>query len=145
VSLDEAAEAIGRKADALKREIEWAQRKNGYLLLQAARLYSSGPYSLAALRRMGHPYARRHAAAPLDPAVINLQTGRFAASWRLESVGGGLIGGMRVVNDAPYAGYLEEGTSRMIRRPIEEKILAENEGLLMRNMNLALERALEVG
>src|SRR5262245_2427800 len=74
---EQAAKAIQAKADALKREIEWANKKNGFLLLQAARLHSEGPFSARELRRMGHPYATRHAAAPLDPAVINRQSGRF--------------------------------------------------------------------
>lgn len=142
MSPEEAARAIEKKAAALKREIEWANKKNGFLLLQAARAHSEGPFSSRTLRALGHPYATRHATPPLDPAVINRQSGRFASSWRLEEVSGETTG-FRVVNDAPYAGYLEEGTPRMVRRPIEEKILAENEALLMRNVQIALERALE--
>ena len=139
---EEAAKAIERKAQAIRSELAWAQRKNAFALLQVARQYSEGPYSLAELRRMGHPYATRHPAAPLDPAIINRQTGRFAASWRLEEVTAGDGSMLRLTNDAPYAGFLKTGTRFMIARPIEEKIAVETEPLITRNIEIALERAL---
>lgn len=50
-----------------------------------------------------------------DPAVINAQTGLFRSAWRVYETGTMAL----LLNVAPYAGYLERGTTLMVRRPMD--------------------------
>lgn len=124
---------------------------------------SSGDVSEAELRRMGHPYAKRHyrngkwgarrtnaPAVPFgDPAVINAQTADegFREHWKTEGPnyapggGGGLMG--RIYNDSDHAGFLESGTRFMIRRPIEEAVESVAKPLLKEKVVLAIVDAVE--
>lgn len=87
--------------------------------LSIAHELSSGTWSSAALRAADHPYARRHGAPRLDPAIINKQTGTFDSYWR--------IMGSVLINDSPIAGFLQFGTSVMFARPIALEIIARLE------------------
>jgi hypothetical protein len=87
-------------------------------VLRAARVLSSGGYTSAMLRRMGHPYAKRAPNPPLPAYMINVQSGKFRDSWRCEVKRVGQQVTLVVTNDAPYAGYLFRGTRLMIERPI---------------------------
>jgi hypothetical protein len=42
---------------------------------------SSGDLTEKDLRRLDHPYARRHGTAKKDPSIINVRSGRFRRSW----------------------------------------------------------------
>ncbi|MCD6352304.1 MAG: hypothetical protein J7M26_09315 [Armatimonadetes bacterium] len=110
--------------------------------LEAMRQLSHGPYSLRELARMGHPYgwgtttvaswSRLASPRPIprmgrhrylrglnlrgpmpNRAVINLQSGRLAQSWRLEvrRLARGLV--LRFIADPSYAWYLARGTIYM--------------------------------
>lgn len=115
VPLAQASAVLRRKAEAIRARTRDAEADNAQRLLNVARAYSSGPFSTATLRRMGHPYARRNPRPPGNPAVVNVQSGRFRQSWRLVKT----PSGWRVENLAPYAKYFSDrGTRRMIRRPI---------------------------
>lgn len=100
--------------------------------LQCAVKRSQGPYSLAELAALGHPYAIRHLFAtaggggPFGGQVINYQSGLFAAAWTWSapSRSGGAIRS-RVWNRAPYASFLEDGTVLMWARPINHAVAAE--------------------
>jgi hypothetical protein len=84
-----------------------------------ARELSMGPYSLAQLREMGHPYARANPHPPMHPGIINRQSGRFIEEWTKAFprwVKGVLVS--KAVNEAPYSGFLDRGTKFMIRRPL---------------------------
>ena len=89
-------------------------------LALTARADSSGPVTAAALRRLGPAYSVR-LGARLNPAIINVRTGRFRESWNTardeDSVS--------LWNDAPEAVFLQNGTRRMVPRPIDDLILAE--------------------
>ena len=52
--------------------------------------------------------------------VPHRRTGRLATRWRIEPSGNS---GIRVVSEAEYSGYLEEGTSRMAARPFAQAVL----------------------
>jgi hypothetical protein len=146
VTLPEALRALEAKARALPNQARRGLGWSGARLLDSARAHSEGPYSSAALAAMGHPYSRRHPAAPLDPAVINVQTGQFRSSWawRLPQESGGKLTTV-VRNDDPKADDLASGTNRMIPRPLPEKVLAENESAIIAEMERAMERALKEG
>ncbi len=80
---------------------------------------SEGTLSLADLRRMGHPFARRRPMPALaDRATINDQGGGFKDAWEVDPV---VVTGERisvkVVNRHPHAQWMH-GTTRMVRRPI---------------------------
>ena len=88
----------------------------------AAVVVSSGDLTLKALARAGHPFARRAPNAAYNPSVINRQTGRFAASWRVVPPtvsGDSVVSGL--VNTDPNKVYLQ-GTSRMVARPVAANI-----------------------
>ena len=112
---------LPRRLVAAIRRSERASLQEG---LQVARFWSRGSISSAALRRMGHPY-RRGGFPPQDPGIINRQTGVFLRSWRTRgpSLGGDQVSS-RLFNTAPQASFLNTGTSRMIRRPIRERVVA---------------------
>ncbi len=83
---------------------------------------SSGPYKTAQLRQMGHPYSRRRPAPPMHPAIINVQTGRFRNSWRIEARLTGTRLQLSVDNTSPEARFLLHGTRKMIARPYEQAL-----------------------
>lgn len=93
---------------------------------------SSGPYSSAALRTMGHPYSRRRPRPPAAPYQINVQSGLFRRSWDVKARFDGETLEVTFDNTAPYARYLFEGTSRMIPRPIRERVKREMKDWLRR-------------
>jgi hypothetical protein len=143
VTVQQAIKALEAKAKGLPEEARRAMVQSGALLLKSARAHSEGPYSAAALAAMGHPYSRRRPRPPLDPAVINVQTGRFLGSWSWElpqARGGDLTTTVR--NNDPKADELATGTSRMIARPLPEKVLGENERAITAEFERAMERAL---
>lgn len=119
VNIAQAADALRKKAEALQQQVRAAEDASAREALSIARTYSSGPFSTRALAAMGHPYARRAPRPPGNPAVVNRQSGRFRAAWRIVRSGDRI----RLVNDAPYARYFNDrGTRLMIRRPITRAV-----------------------
>lgn len=107
---------------------------------------SSGPYKMAELRRkpLDSPYAKRHARPVLDPGVINIQTGLFWRSWKVQrakQTKDGAAGA--VINDAPYAQFLEEGTKTMFKRPIVERTIKNVTPTLRKIFQTAIAKALK--
>ena len=79
---------------------------------------SSGPHSTAQLRAAGHPYSRQRPNSAYDAAIVNMQTGAFAAAWRPVPPS---VSGSRVicgaVNRDAAARYMA-GTRFMVARPV---------------------------
>lgn len=94
-----------------------------------ARKQTSGRRSLAELRRLDRPYARRHGSPLLDPALVNMQSGELLSRWFTTTWGSPIPGialgpGARtgaIINDAPVTQHLE-GTRVMFRRPVAEAV-----------------------
>lgn len=107
--------AFRRGAERIARDLDRERDALLRSLLYRARGLSTGRYSSAQLGRMGHPY-RHGGSPPMDPSVINRQSGLFARSWRAERGG--------ITNTAPEASFLFAGTRRMIRRPILDRLAA---------------------
>lgn len=141
-----AAVKIRGMATRLRVALLAAEKDNLKTGVQIARIWSSGTYTPSQLAAMGHPY-RRGGPGLGDPALINRRPGRrgglFLRSWQPQGpnwVGGNLQSSL--VNTAPYAKYLDEGTARMIRRPIREKILAFLAPSRLARLKRAIESAL---
>jgi hypothetical protein len=110
---------IARQIDDGAKEAEAEAMKEA---LKVARSLSSGPLTTRKLAQMGHPY-RIGGSPPFDPAIINRQTGKFFAKWRIVGPRRTATGlSSRLVNEAPYAKFLARGTPRMISRPFPERI-----------------------
>jgi len=144
VPLAQAAEALRRKARAIQERARDAESTSARELLQIARQQSSGPLSSRQLRMMGHPYARRAPRPPFSAAIVNVQSGRFRAGWRI--VGPVTAGGSlrsRLVNDSPEAKSLtERGTRFMIGRPVMRAIAQRERRLRERRLRRAVETGL---
>lgn len=112
-------------AEEFLRNVEEAALATQEDLLETARLHSSGRRTLADLRRMDYPYARRHGAPQLPADEINIQGGAFLAGWTPlgpERDGGDLVTGVyNAAEDAPFL----LGTVTMFERPVDEKIADE--------------------
>lgn len=83
---------------------------------------SSGTLTESDLRRLDHPYARRHGTAKKDASLINSRSGRFRRAWsslnpriRARRVTS------RVRNQDPKARYMF-GTDLMLPRPIVQRV-----------------------
>ncbi len=101
-----------------------SEKQAAAFALYEVRLLSTGLYTTAMLRAMGHPYATRDPKPPQDAAIINRQTGRFHDGWRISGprrVSGKLR--TKIINETRYAIYLDHGTQRMIKRPIRERLI----------------------
>lgn len=116
--------------------------------LVIARAVSSGPYTALMLRRMGHPYARTRGNPPRPLGVINVQSGNFRNMWRLSPrsiTRGGYR--TRLENASLYAGFLAQGTNRMIARPFPALIrrrLSARQGKIWTNaIRIWLENAIQ--
>lgn len=137
------AEVIRQKARRAPEAWRAASQRMGEKWLAWIKLLSSVQYaSLAQLRQMGHPYARRQFAGmpggarrmaarsglPMPAYYINLQSGRLYEGWNLEIREGGNEIAIRITNEAPYFRFLARGTGKMISRPILDVALARASG-----------------
>lgn len=126
ISASEAAQRFAGLEQRLREVVRAAEtrslRSARYELEQASR----GTLSPSDLRRLDHPYARRHATARRDPAILNQRTGRLARSWRLVAVKTTKQGTRgSVINRAPSAKWIKSGgsgASKMVTRPIIERV-----------------------
>lgn len=115
-------ESYGSKLFALNRAATEIEDISVHYALDVARQLSSGTFSTAQLRRMGHPY-RHGGRPPQNAAIINRQSGSFYRGWQIKPVetrGGRITAGL--INTSPHAVLLMRGTSRMIARPILQLI-----------------------
>mgnify|MGYP001575296866 CR=1 FL=1 len=117
-----------RLANTLEPAVRAAERESGEEALKVAQELSSGPYTSAMLKALGHPYATRAPNPPQDAGVINRQLGEFYNSWRLRAPRRvGTVMRTRLVNVSYHAAFLEKGTRLMIARPIKEAIATRME------------------
>jgi len=113
--------------------------------------WSSGGFSTATLRSMGHPYAKAERGQQrLEPARINAQSRALVRGWAISPIErrGGTVSAS-LYNEAPEAQFMGrwEGDdwvqgprSRMVARPLPVKVLAEIEQA--NAVEEALERAI---
>lgn len=81
---------------------------------------SADDHSLRELALMGHPYGYTHAQIIHDPDVtVHIQSGDYVSHLRRDTPRGsfGAIIAGQVYNDSDLDRYIQEGTSRMRKRP----------------------------
>jgi hypothetical protein len=119
------ANEMQRRATALRQALIDGQNNVAQTTRAKAQEQSSGPYTQAALTAMGHPYATRDPRPPMDPRIINIQSGRFFRSWVVRpTITTPDKIWSRVANTSPEAALLETGTRLMIARHTPSLIVA---------------------
>lgn len=115
-----ASRKLAGAASRLERELMRSERRMLERGNEIARGVSSGPYSLAMLAAMGHPYARRDPNPPMggEAGIINVQTGEFRGAWQTSGPRR-MLGAIRsqIVNRSSQARWMH-GTKFMIERPV---------------------------
>jgi hypothetical protein len=105
----------------LKQDIKEVRRRadtlTAYQSVPILQAFSSGPYSLGYLAKVGHPYAKARPNPAFNPGVINTQTGKFKRSWRVRP--GSLNNDPVIDNTDPVGKFLEFGTRFMVARPVD--------------------------
>lgn len=152
----QAAARLNRIANALQRRSVAALNLSAKQGVIIAHDHSKGPYSLMALKLMGHPYARKYAwlsrrrrieafgSIVGREYIINKQTGAFLANWHTGSVSSAFSGTMQaqVINNDPKAKYLKRGTKFMIQRPIGPTVAKLLAPIAHDNVRQAVRRAI---
>ncbi len=143
---DKIAGRFRRRASLLKEVTQEVIKLDGQDLLAKARGYSGlTDHSLKDLAKMGHPYRRGGGAKGLPhPAwLIHTQGGQFLRRWQL-AVSKTQDGGTATVyNRTPYASYLQGGTSKMIPRPILQRVLLDTKNQRKASYDLIRRAAIE--
>jgi len=138
----ELAARLRARSEQYAREVRAANEQNANLVMRKARQFTAQRFfSLADLRRMGHPYAKRRPFPPVRPHILNRQNGEVHRAWlvRVRRYADGSTAS--VVNTAPYAKYMTaEGTTKMIGRPVLEEALERTRGERASNMRRARRR-----
>ncbi len=114
----QAAAELRRRIPKLKELHSKAMDEIASYGMKQAIKRSSGPYSMADLRKRDHPYAKRHGSPKLDPSRINVQSGAFRESWYAVRT----PKGRAIINENKVADYLVLGTETMFARPIDKAI-----------------------
>lgn len=140
---------LERRADALPEALSDALSATAEDAVRRAQWWSSGSLQARDLRRLDHPYARRHGSPRLNPDFVNQRSGVFLESWRSsdpeENEQGDLSAA--VFNIDPKAPYLEQPdggpNSLMFARRPHEQVAAEVEPRFEQRVAQALTRVLE--
>ena len=133
-------ERLRGSSEKYVHEVREAIRGNAEILRKKARQFSQRRfYSLAQLRKMGHPYATRHPRPPIQAHIINKQSGRLYDSWRINIKPNPDGMTATVFNTAPYSKYMM-GTRYMIPRPILDEALERTKAERRRNLHNARRR-----
>lgn len=132
------------RAQRVRTTLHEANKLNAKLLKQKARENASlTDHSLRDLARMGHPYAKRAPNPPHPPWLIHKQTGKYLAGFYSRTGRRGETWFIEFGNNAePVAGYLEDGTTKMIARYPVFQVLAEMRSTLQLNNRRAYQSAI---
>lgn len=149
MTADQAARTVRQAAAGLPEAAAAAVNSVADQVLARARGMSQGPLSLKTLRRLGHPYARRHGRirGPGREDEINKQSGVFLQSWTLERAPA-TGAEASVFNVAPHASYLYDersnyddgGTRYMLGRAVPDIIADEFEPILEQTLEAEISR-----
>lgn len=138
----QAASEIEKFSRRLDRELQKAEQDSLTEAAQIAADLSSGPFKQFQLTAMGHPYAVSNPNPPQDAAIINTQTGTFKKAWQTQAGewdGDSLSN--KLVNADRVADWLDQGTKKMIARPIQARICERLEPVRLRNLEEAIRKA----
>ena len=115
--------AVRRLARDVVLAAKTAEMRSARTGVQLAQGLSGGGKSSAQLAREDHPFAKRHGSPKDITYLINEQSGRFRAAWRLKTSTILRDFAPVIVNDTPYADFLRYGTRKAFRRDIDDAVL----------------------
>lgn len=123
------------RGQGISTAILGAERMSADAMVKRARAMSQGFLRTRDLRRLGHPY-RIGGDPPLDPAIINTQTGNL--QWRWQARVTIQKDGTQITlwNTARYAKYML-GTRKMMRRPILDTVFRVEQGARLARLEAA--------
>lgn len=107
---------------------------------------TSGPFKTAYLRKFRPGlYSKAAPRPPADPALINIQSGLLNRSWQLsqETIGPHIV--TSIFNESEHARFIAASGgpgSKMMKRPIEERIAERLAPVRIRNLSEAIRKAL---
>lgn len=133
--------ALRRRALTLEAAVRESEKQAAEEALKIARFYSTGLFSLERLAKLGHPY-RQGGSPPQDSALVNYHKGRFYAGWKVRpprKSGTGLV--TKLVNEWPIARFILGGTTRMVARPLLQRIRMKLKGKRQKLLTAALKRS----
>ncbi len=106
----------------LKAAVAAAETQSATDLKNLATKQTSGTITTKQLRRMRHPFARRDPQTPLNPAVVNKQSGQLRAGWRILPIKASRTGTRTGVTNASVHAKLVKragsGKSKSVARPL---------------------------
>lgn len=138
---DKCALTIEVAAQRVPDRVVEALKDNAKLIFQKSKQFTQRRFhSLEDLRKMGHPYAKRHPHPPIQPHIINRQTGNLHRNWRWNwsRTPDGAVA--TVFNNAFNAPFMrdERGTLTMIARPVRAEAIRRTKSFREANMRKAL-------
>lgn len=117
-----------QRAAALTTAVRQAEEESAMALKRQAIRLSSGPLKTDTLNRLARQvnsgkglYSTASPSPPLDPAILNRQTGYLSRHWQTIVTWNGDGTTITLFNNAPYAKFLLYGTKLMIARPILQR------------------------
>ena len=137
-----------RRQKLLIQYVRAAERESAKAAKACLVGFSSGGYSARYLNQLGRQrgagvYSRRAADSSFDNFIINAQSGRFRAAWKITPPV--LLGDTmqtKVYNDSPEAKFMQ-GTNKMIPRRINAAMFALQRGPRFARLQAAYRRALK--
>lgn len=134
---------LSGKSPEIKRALYDSERVSAHWGVQIAKNLSKGPFTSAHLKAMGHPYSRRKNRPPMDPAIINKQSGVFLSAWVARPTKETTNSfSTRIENFAPHSTFLIKGTRKMIARPILQRVREKLAPFRRRTLADAMRRVL---
>ena len=139
-----------QRAAELSNAVIKAENQSAFAMKQQAIRLSHGPMKTADLAKLAREvnrgyglYGTRSPMPPMDPAVVNLQSGRLSRSWQTRLVLKPDGTSVTLWNTTPYAKYLL-GTRKMIPRPILQKVIELERAARLHRLAKANSRALKL-
>lgn len=126
-----------------------AEESSAHAAKTTAIRLSHGPLKTEHLQRMAREfnkgrglYSTAAPAPPMNPAIVNLQSGRFSRSWQTRVTWNGAGTSMTLWNTAPYAKFLL-GTNKTIARLILQEVVRQERAARQNRLREAKSRALK--
>lgn len=133
------AAEIERRARNFQDGMKQAGRDTQKRGMKICKMASSGNYPEALLIQLGHPYSKKKNAPPLNPGILNYQSGNLFRAWKQRTLSAFC---WRVVNTSPEAQEIEERRNPyMIERPVVDYIQGRLRPIFLRLVREASKKA----
>jgi hypothetical protein len=137
-------------AVALSNAVIRAEQQSALALKTQAIKQSSGGMKTAEQQKLARQvnagrglYSKASPMPPMDPAILNAQTGFLSRHWQTAFVTTPDGTSITLYNTAVYAKYLALGTAKMIARPIIQRVYEIEAPARIARLKLAQEQALK--